>query len=172
LPIGRRAPHLLTSPPPSIDWPASPLQKHGPPRAAYEGLPQVTANANPVCLSRDYSLVPKDLHGLLRAQGRSNCIHRGELVTCAVLGGAKGAYEVSMRSSQPASVLIKRYDAERLYDVDLRRYIVLDELYAWQLMAVPFIVQDAKSGEDVTAAVLAGPDGPTLRLDPNGASIY
>ena len=105
--------------------------------AAYEGLPQIAANANPVCLSRDYSLVTKDLHGLLRAEGRSNCVRRGELVTCAVLGGAKGAYEVSMRSPQLASVLIKRYDAERLYDVDLRRYIVLDELYAWQLMAVP-----------------------------------
>ncbi|HET6925375.1 MAG TPA: polyhydroxyalkanoate synthesis regulator DNA-binding domain-containing protein [Hyphomicrobiaceae bacterium] len=71
-----------------------------------------------------------------------------------------------MRSPPPASVLIKRYDAERLYDVDLRRYIVLDDLYAWQLMAVPFIVQDANSGEDVTAAVLAGPGGPPL-LDPN-----
>jgi polyhydroxyalkanoate synthesis regulator protein len=78
-----------------------------------------------------------------------------------------------MRSPQSASVLIKRYDAQRLYDVDLRRYIVLDELYAWQLMAVPFVVQDAKSGEDVTAAVLAGPGGPTSRLDPNdGAPIY
>ena len=71
-----------------------------------------------------------------------------------------------MRSPLPASVLIKRYDAERLYDVDLRRYIVLDDLYAWQLMAVPFIVQDATSGEDVTAVVLAGPGSPSL-LDPN-----
>jgi len=78
-----------------------------------------------------------------------------------------------MRSHQPASVLIKRYGAERLYDVDLRRYIVLDDLYAWQLMAVPFIVQDAKSGEDVTATVLAGAAGATPRLDPNdGVPIY
>ena len=77
-----------------------------------------------------------------------------------------------MRSPQAASVLIKRFDAERLYDVDLRRYIVLDDLYAWQLMAVPFIVQDASSGEDVTAAVLAGADDLTPLLDPNdGASI-
>jgi len=77
-----------------------------------------------------------------------------------------------MRSPQAASVLIKRFNAERLYDVDLRRYIVLDDLYAWQLMAVPFVVQDASSGEDVTAAVLAGADDPTPLLDPNdGASI-
>jgi polyhydroxyalkanoate synthesis regulator protein len=77
-----------------------------------------------------------------------------------------------MRSPQAASVLIKRFEAERLYDVDLRRYIVLDDLYAWQLMAVPFIVQDATSGEDVTAAVLAGPDDAMPLLDPNdGASI-
>jgi hypothetical protein len=103
---------------------------------------------------------------------RGNCVGRGELVTCAVLGRAGGTHEVSMRSPQAALVLIKRFDAERLYDVDLRRYIVLDDLYAWQLMAVPFIVQDATSGEDVTAAVLAGPDDPTPLLDANdGASI-
>jgi hypothetical protein len=113
------------------------------------------------------------MHERLWPEGRSNCVGRGELVTCAVLDGAEGTHEVAMRSPQPASVLIKRYDAERLYDVDLRRYIVLDELYAWQLMAVPFVVQDAKSGEDVTAAVLAGLDGPTPRLGPNdGAPIY
>ena len=77
-----------------------------------------------------------------------------------------------MRNALPASVLIKRIGAERLYDVDLRRYVLLDELYAWQLMAVSFIVEDAKSGEDVTAAVLADTTGPSAVSDPSdGASV-
>jgi polyhydroxyalkanoate synthesis regulator protein len=37
---------------------------------------------------------------------------------------------------------------------------MVDDLYAWQLMAVAFIVRDATSGEDVTAAVLAEPTTP------------
>ena len=65
-----------------------------------------------------------------------------------------------MRNPQPALILIKRYAGERLYDVDLRRYVMVDDLYAWQLMAVSFIVRDATSGEDVTAAVLAEPTLP------------
>jgi len=73
-----------------------------------------------------------------------------------------------MRNALPASILIKRYAAERLYDVDLRRYVLLDDLYAWQVMAVSFIIEDAKSGEDVTAAVLADATAPGARPDPVG----
>jgi polyhydroxyalkanoate synthesis regulator protein len=77
-----------------------------------------------------------------------------------------------MRNVLPASILIKRYGAERLYDVDLRRYVLLDDLYAWQVMAVSFIVEDAKSGEDVTAAVLADSRGASGLSDPSdGASV-
>jgi polyhydroxyalkanoate synthesis regulator protein len=60
-----------------------------------------------------------------------------------------------MRNAVPQSILIKRLAAQRLYDVGLRRYVLLDDLYAWQVMAISFVVEDAKSGEDVTAAVLA-----------------
>jgi polyhydroxyalkanoate synthesis regulator protein len=75
-----------------------------------------------------------------------------------------------MRNALPASILIKRYGAERLYDVDLRRYVLLDDLYAWQVMAVSFVVEDAKSGEDVTAAVLADMTGPSAFSDPSGGA--
>jgi polyhydroxyalkanoate synthesis regulator protein len=75
-----------------------------------------------------------------------------------------------MRNALPASILIKRFGAERLYDVDLRRYVVLDDLYAWQVMAVSFIVEDAKSGEDVTAAVLADVAGSEARTKPGAAA--
>jgi polyhydroxyalkanoate synthesis regulator protein len=55
-------------------------------------------------------------------------------------------------------VLIEREAGQRLYDRDLRRYITVDDLYAWQLMSVPFIVRDAASGEDVTATIMLEPD--------------
>jgi polyhydroxyalkanoate synthesis regulator protein len=54
-------------------------------------------------------------------------------------------------------VLIERDAGQRLYDRDLRRYITVDDLHAWQLMSVPFIVRDAESGEDVTAAIMLEP---------------
>jgi polyhydroxyalkanoate synthesis regulator protein len=54
-------------------------------------------------------------------------------------------------------VVVERCEGHRLYDADLRRYITVDDLYAWQLMCVPFIVRDALSGEDVTAAILLEP---------------
>jgi polyhydroxyalkanoate synthesis regulator protein len=56
-------------------------------------------------------------------------------------------------------VVVERCEGQRLYDADLRRYITVDDLFAWQLMSVPFIVRDAKSGEDVTAAILLEPTG-------------
>jgi len=93
----------------------------------------------------------------MAAACKANCVGAGQLVVLPVLGAAGGAHEVFMRKPEPASILIKRYAGERLYDVDLRRYVMVDELYAWQLMAVSFIVRDAMSGEDVTAAVLAEP---------------
>jgi polyhydroxyalkanoate synthesis regulator protein len=56
-------------------------------------------------------------------------------------------------------VVVERCEGQRLYDVDLRRYITIDDLYAWQLMSVPFIVRDAESGEDVTKDILFAPAG-------------
>jgi polyhydroxyalkanoate synthesis regulator protein len=63
----------------------------------------------------------------------------------------------SVSDLEATTVLIKRYDGQRLYDTDLCRYITIEDLYAWQLMSVPFIVRDAQSGEDVTAATLEEP---------------
>ena len=54
-------------------------------------------------------------------------------------------------------VLIERDAGQRLYDRDLRRYVTVDDLYAWQLMSVPFIVRDVESGEDVTQTIMLAP---------------
>jgi polyhydroxyalkanoate synthesis regulator protein len=64
-----------------------------------------------------------------------------------------------VQDPEVAYVVVERYEGQRLYDAGLRRYITVDDLYAWQLMSVPFIVRDALSGEDVTAAILLEPAG-------------
>ena len=58
-----------------------------------------------------------------------------------------------MTAKEP--VLIKRCDSQRFYDVGFARYLTIDDLVAWQAMSLCFEVRDAKTGEDVTAAVLA-----------------
>ena len=78
-----------------------------------------------------------------------------------------------MRDCETTCVLIKRCADERLYDTGLKRYITIDDLYAWQLMSVPFIVRDARSGEDITTAILERPTcaAPDVVCDPNNVLV-
>ena len=76
-----------------------------------------------------------------------------------------------MPNPDASSILIKRDAAAKLYDVDMARYVMVDDLFAWQVLAVPFIVRDATSGEDVTAAVLAAPTAP-IRTHPSGERAW
>ena len=52
-------------------------------------------------------------------------------------------------------IQIKRYAEARLYDPAAARYVAIEELRRWQAEGVPFIVIDAKTGEDVANVVLA-----------------
>ena len=58
-----------------------------------------------------------------------------------------------MTAKEP--VLIERLDAQRFYDVALARFLTIDDLVAWHAMSLCFEVRDAKTGEDVTEAILA-----------------
>jgi polyhydroxyalkanoate synthesis regulator protein len=69
-----------------------------------------------------------------------------------------------MAANEP--VLIKRCDNQQFYDVGCARYLTIDDLVAWQAMSLCFEVRDAKTGEDVTAAVLAKALGSDDRDDP------
>jgi len=51
-------------------------------------------------------------------------------------------------------VVIKKYANRRLYDTSTSAYVTLDHLSALVKDGVDFIVQDAKSGEDITRSVL------------------
>jgi polyhydroxyalkanoate synthesis repressor PhaR len=58
-------------------------------------------------------------------------------------------------ATRPSAVrVIKKYPNRRLYDTDTSSYITLAEIKALVMKAVPFVVRDAKSGDDLTRSIL------------------
>ena len=52
-------------------------------------------------------------------------------------------------------ILVKRYGGGRLYDGAAGRYVTIGDLKTWAARAVPFVVIDTETGEDVTRVLLA-----------------
>ena len=52
-------------------------------------------------------------------------------------------------------ILIKRYGGRRLYDTDTARYVTLEAIADLVRGSRPVVVQDAKTGADVTSEMLA-----------------
>lgn len=52
------------------------------------------------------------------------------------------------------TVLIKKYANRRLYNTERSSYVTLDDLALMVKEGVDFVVQDAKSGEDITHSIL------------------
>jgi polyhydroxyalkanoate synthesis repressor PhaR len=50
--------------------------------------------------------------------------------------------------------VIKKYPNRRLYDTALSKYITLDDVRQLVLDSTEFVVQDAKTGEDITRSIL------------------
>lgn len=57
--------------------------------------------------------------------------------------------------AQSAPIVIKKYANRRLYNTDQSSYVTLDDLSALVRAGTDFMVQDAKTGEDITRQVLA-----------------
>lgn len=60
-------------------------------------------------------------------------------------------------ASAPVSAklrVIKKYPNRRLYDTDTSTYITLADVKALVMTSAPFVVRDAKSGEDLTRSIL------------------
>lgn len=60
----------------------------------------------------------------------------------------------SANAASPDLVVIKKYANRRLYNTDSSSYVTLEHLSEMVREGRDFIVQDAKSGEDITRAVL------------------
>src|SRR6478736_4775781 len=62
----------------------------------------------------------------------------------------------SKKSAGPKPVLrvIKKYPNRRLYDTETSTYITLTEVKQLVMDKAPFVVRDAKSGDDLTRSIL------------------
>lgn len=74
-----------------------------------------------------------------------------------------------MAANSDTTTIIKKYANRRLYNTDLSAYVTLEDLAEMVKTGEDFVVQDAKSGEDLTRAVLTqiifeqeGKDGQNL----------
>jgi polyhydroxyalkanoate synthesis repressor PhaR len=57
-------------------------------------------------------------------------------------------------AGKPAQRVIKKYPNRRLYDTETSTYITLAEVKQLVMDALPFVVRDAKSNEDLTRSIL------------------
>ena len=53
-----------------------------------------------------------------------------------------------------AERIIKKYPNRRLYDTNTSSYITLTEIKQLVMASAPFVVRDAKTGEDITRSIL------------------
>ena len=58
------------------------------------------------------------------------------------------------QAAKPTQRVIKKYPNRRLYDTDTSSYITLVEVKQLVLDNQPFVVRDAKTGEDLTRSIL------------------
>lgn len=56
--------------------------------------------------------------------------------------------------TQPAPILIKKYPNRRLYNTATSSYIVLDDIVELVKSGTEFVIEDTKSGEDLTRSIL------------------
>lgn len=68
-----------------------------------------------------------------------------------------GADDAAPRGAAPEGAkvrVIKKYPNRRLYDTDSSSYITLGDVKALVMRGEPFVVRDARSGEDLTRSIL------------------
>ncbi|MCS6811017.1 MAG: polyhydroxyalkanoate synthesis repressor PhaR [Tepidimonas sp.] len=62
--------------------------------------------------------------------------------------------DAASRQAQTAARVIKKYPNRRLYDTDSSSYITLGDVKALVMRGEPFVVRDARTGEDLTRSIL------------------
>lgn len=61
---------------------------------------------------------------------------------------------IERAEQEPKSIVIKKYANRRLYNTDTSSYVTLESLAQMVKDGQDFVVQDAKSGDDITRSVL------------------
>ena len=85
------------------------------------------------------------------------------------MAGRKRAADKAGEGGADGPTIVKKYANRRLYDTSTSRYVTLEDLAQMVREGRDFVVQDAKSGEDITRPVLGqiifeqeAKDGPSL----------
>lgn len=60
----------------------------------------------------------------------------------------------SRNSGSSGTILIKKYPNRRLYNTKTSAYIVLDDIVELVKADIPFVIEDKKTGEDITRSIL------------------
>ncbi len=72
----------------------------------------------------------------------------------AKLKKSKSANESDDKSTSRANILIKKYPNRRLYNTATSAYIVLDDVVDLVKAGTGFVIEDTKTGEDITRTIL------------------
>ena len=67
---------------------------------------------------------------------------------------SKPSPEAADRQNSDAPILIKKYPNRRLYNTATSAYIVLDDVVDLVKSGQPFVIEDTKTGEDITRTIL------------------
>ncbi|RZL63946.1 MAG: polyhydroxyalkanoate synthesis repressor PhaR [Variovorax sp.] len=66
----------------------------------------------------------------------------------------ESAVQSKKSGAKPVQRVIKKYPNRRLYDTETSTYITLTEVKQLVMRSAPFVVRDAKSGDDLTRSIL------------------
>lgn len=82
-------------------------------------------------------------------------VEAGRRTGCVSVCSVETAVHKTESASAPSGVrVIKKYPNRRLYDTDTSAYITLAEVKGLVMQMTPFVVLDAKSGDDLTRSIL------------------
>ena len=65
-----------------------------------------------------------------------------------------GDKQTGSEEVESQAILIKKYPNRRLYNTSTSQYIVLEDIVALIKEGTPFVIEDTKTGEDITRNIL------------------
>ena len=104
------------------------------------------------CILADFALAPT--HRQLRVSAA--CANRPWMprIYCTAINFQGLALQDNKTTAKAPQRVIKKYPNRRLYDTDTSTYITLAEVKQLVMARAPIVVRDAKTGEDITRAIL------------------
>lgn len=104
------------------------------------------------CILADFALAPT--HSQLRVSAA--CANQPWMprIYCTAINFQGLALQDNKTTAKAPQRVIKKYPNRRLYDTDTSTYITLAEVKQLVMAHAPIVVRDAKTGEDITRAIL------------------